>query len=71
MKESTARIGDTHSLTHDRTVSECFPCRWPEINKYMHTIIFVLSYFFVSRAGGERHLNFNWINQGTLNSLDK
>ena len=32
MKESTARIGDTHSLTHDRTVSECFPCRWPEMN---------------------------------------
>ena len=27
MKESTARIGDGH----DRTVSECFPCRWPEI----------------------------------------
>ena len=29
MKESTARIGDGY----DRTVSECFPCRWPEINK--------------------------------------
>ena len=29
MKESTARIGDTH----DRTVSECFPCRWSEIKK--------------------------------------
>ena len=25
----------------------------------MHTIIFVLSYVFVSTAGGERHLNFN------------
>ena len=35
MKESTARIGDgrTDGRTdgHDRTVSECFPCRWPEI----------------------------------------
>ena len=31
MKESTARIGDGHD--DDRTVSECFPCRWPEINK--------------------------------------
>ena len=27
MKESTARIGDTH----DRTGSERFPSRWPEI----------------------------------------
>ena len=25
----------------------------------MHTIIFVLSYVFVSTAGGKRHLNFN------------
>ena len=31
MKESTARIGDTHD--NDRTVSECFPCHWPEINE--------------------------------------
>ena len=32
MKESTATIGDGHHH-HDRTGSECFPCRWPEINK--------------------------------------
>ena len=39
MKESTARIGDTpHSLTHDRTVSECFPCRWPEIKNISRSI---------------------------------
>ena len=37
MKESTATIGDgrTDGRTdgHDRTGSECFPSRWPEINK--------------------------------------
>ena len=37
MKESTARIGDGRTDgrtdTHDRTGSECFPSRWPEINK--------------------------------------
>ena len=35
MKESTARIGDGHHHHDDRTGSECFPCRWPEINKRM------------------------------------
>ena len=39
MKESTARIGDTHSLTHDRTGSECFPSRWPEINNGKESVI--------------------------------
>ena len=37
MKESTVRIGDGRTDgrtdTHDRTGSECFPSRWPEINK--------------------------------------
>ena len=34
MKESTATIGDGRTDGHDdRTGSECFPCRWPEINK--------------------------------------
>ena len=32
MKESTARIGDGRTDTHDRTGSEYFPSRWPEIN---------------------------------------
>ena len=32
MKENIARIGDGHH--DDRTVSECFPCRWPEINNH-------------------------------------
>ena len=34
MKESTARIGDGRKKEegHDKTVSECFPCLWPEIN---------------------------------------
>ena len=32
MKESTATIGDGRTDGHDdRTGSECFPCRWPEI----------------------------------------
>ena len=31
-----ARIGDTH---HDRTVSECFPCRWPEIKYKNKTVV--------------------------------
>ena len=29
--QGVARIGDGHHH-HDRTGSECFPCRWPEIN---------------------------------------
>ena len=34
MKESTATIGDGRTDGHDdRTGSECFPCRWPEINQ--------------------------------------
>ena len=34
MKESTAKIGDGRKKEegHDKTVSECFPCLWPEIN---------------------------------------
>ena len=36
MKESTATIGDGRTDGHDdRTGSECFPCRWPEINNYL------------------------------------
>ena len=34
MKESTATIGDGRTDGHDdRTGSECFPCRWPEIKE--------------------------------------
>ena len=36
MKESTATIGDGHHH-HDRTGSECFPCRWPEIKNNNYT----------------------------------
>ena len=36
----------------------------------MHTIIFVLSYVFVSRAGGERHLNFNLTDFNLTNLTD-
>ena len=36
MKESTARIGDGRTDTHDRTGSECFPSRWPEINNPLY-----------------------------------
>ena len=40
MKESTARIGDGRKKEegHDKTVSECFPCLWPEINKNNNNI---------------------------------
>ena len=44
MKESTARIGDTHD--NDRTVSECFPCRWPEIN-YNNYKCYFINFFFI------------------------
>ena len=36
----------------------------------MHTIIFVLSYVFVSKAGGERHLNFNLTDFNLTNLTD-
>ena len=36
----------------------------------MHTIIFVLSYLFVSTAGGERHLNFNLTDYNLTNLTD-
>ena len=36
----------------------------------MHTIIFVLSYVFVSTAGGERHLNFNLTDFNLTNLTD-
>ena len=31
--KTALRIGDGRTDGHDRTVSECFPCRWPEIKK--------------------------------------
>ena len=36
----------------------------------MHTIIFVLSYLFVSTAGRERHLNFNLTDYNLTNLTD-
>ena len=36
----------------------------------MHTIIFVLSYVFVTKAGGERHLNFNLTDFNLTNLTD-
>ena len=47
MKESTARIGDGRKKEegHDKTVSECFPCLWPEIN-YLFEFVYLIFYLF-------------------------
>ena len=42
MKESTATIGDGRTDGHDdRTGSEYFPCRWPEINNTSNEIFHI------------------------------
>ena len=57
MKEGTARIGDGRTDgrtdTHDRTGSECFPSRWPEINKTL-----IISEFIVLGHHGAFFLNY-------------
>ena len=60
MKESTARIGDGRTDgrtdTHDRTESECFPSRWPEINDATHNTNLT---FNLNDATHNTNLTFN------------
>ena len=47
MKESTATIGDGRTDGHDRTGSECFPSRWPEINYKSYEKSFISLFIWI------------------------